>query len=437
MTEDSGLDQAVAAARARYITRNPESQKAHHAAGHVMPGGNTRSVLYNAPFPLRIISGKDSIITDADGHDYVNLLGEYTAGLFGHTHPVIRQAIDRALDQGINLSAHNYYEIRLANLVCARFPSIDKVRFTNSGTEANLMAISSARYHTGRSKVMVFSGGYHGGLLYFGHGGIPINAPFDYVIGKYNDMDEARRLIDEHGDDLACILVEPMQGSCGCIPAEPGFLQALRTLSSERKIVLLFDEVMTSRLSPGGAQELFKVIPDMTTLGKYVGGGMSFGAFGGDDEIMAIYHPSKQPGIPHAGTFNNNALTMSAGIAAMEQVFTPDVAKILNARGDVLRERLNAILDDLNLPMQFTGIGSLMNLHGTRQPIRSESDAASSDDRLKELFFLQLLENGYYIARRGFIALMLTNSDDQIEGFVRAVETVARKVRSQVEQEAA
>jgi len=424
------LDAAVDAARQRYILNNTGSARAHDEARRVMPGGNTRSVLYNAPFPLRIIRGTASIITDADDHDYINLLGEYTAGLFGHSHPAIRQAIDQALDSGINLSAHNYHEIRLATLICERFPSVDLVRFTNSGTEANLMAIASARYTTGRNKVMVFNGGYHGGLLYFGQGGIPINAPYEYILANYNDLNGTRALLDQRGHEIACILVEPMQGSAGCIPAQPGFLSMLREQATANSIVLIFDEVMTSRLSPGGAQLRYGIIPDMTTLGKYIGGGMSFGAFGGDTEIMGIYDPENSPAIPHAGTFNNNTLSMAAGVAALGEVFTPDAADGLNATGDRLRQALNAICQEYGLPMQFCGIGSLMNLHGMTGPVTCQADLAESDDRIRELVFLGLLERGIYIARRGFIALMLTHSDDELATFKRAFTEVAIEIKA-------
>ena len=423
-TADDALDLALAAARQRYIDSNPASQDAHQAASNVMPGGNTRTVLYHDPFPLRIVRGNNSTITDADGHDYLNLLGEYTAGLFGHSHPDIRHAIDRALDQGLNLSAHNLHEIALAKLVCERFRSIEKVRFTNSGTEANLMAISTARYCTGRNKVMVFNGGYHGGLLYFGHGGIPINAPFDFLLGKYNSLEHSQALIRENANDLACILVEPMMGSAGCIPADSAFLQMLRQEADQCGALLIFDEVMTSRLSGGGAQHLYNVTPDLTTLGKYIGGGMSFGAFGGRTEILSIYDPSTHPGIPHAGTFNNNTLSMAAGCTALGQVFTPACADALTRRGDQLRQDLNQIAGQLKVPVQLTGLGSLMNLHTQSNPVRCPEDLRFSDDRIKELIFLDLLDAGVYIARRGFIALMLSVTDQELKNFRQAFEQV-------------
>ena len=418
------LDAALANARARYVADNPASEEAHHQARRFMPGGNTRTILYHDPFPLRVVSGHGARITDADGHEYLNLLGEYTAGLFGHSHPVIRAAIDSALDGGINLSAHNTHEIRLAELVCGRFPSIERVRFTNSGTEANLMAIATARHHTGRGRVMVMHGGYHGGLLYFGDGGIPINAPYDFVLGRFNRIDATRELIRGNAGDLACVLVEPMMGSAGCLPADPDFLCMLREETRNAGTILIFDEVMTSRLSPGGAQQHYDVLPDLTTLGKYIGGGMSFGAFGGPSEIMAMYDPGRPNAMPHAGTFNNNTLSMAAGAAAMGEVFTPLAATALNARGDALRRRLNAMAEECGAPVHLTGIGSLMNLHGCRTEIRDPQDLDASDDRIKQLVFLDLLERGFYIARRGFVALMLPHTDEDLEAFSETMEDI-------------
>ena len=418
------LDAALAEARARYVARNPASEAAHQQARRFMPGGNTRTVLFHDPFPLRVVSGHGARIVDADGHEYLNLLGEYTAGLFGHSHPVIRAAIDRALDGGINLSAHNPHEVRLAELVCGRFPSIDSVRFTNSGTEANLMAIATARHHTGREKVMVMHGGYHGGLLYFGGGGIPINAPYEFVLGRFNRTDATRKLIRSHAGDLACVLVEPMLGSAGCLPPEPDFLGMLREETRQADILLIFDEVMTSRLSPGGAQQRYDVLPDLTTLGKYIGGGMSFGAFGGAREIMAMFDPERPNALPHAGTFNNNTLSMAAGVAAMGEVFTPEAASALNARGDTLRQRLNAMSEQFDSPVHFTGAGSLMNLHGCRTQVRTPEELDASDDRVRQLVFLELLERGFYLARRGFIALMLPLTDEDLVAFSDAFEDI-------------
>jgi len=417
MPINSSLDAALAEARERYIGANPASLAAHVEAMAAMPGGNTRTVLFHTPFPLAMARGQGCRLWDVDGHEYVDLLGEYTAGLYGHSNPVIRAALDAALDRGWNLGAHGTMEARLARLIVDRFPGIALVRFTNSGTEANLMAVATAIAVTKRSKVLVFDGGYHGGVLYFGGGGIPINAPHQWVLGQYNDAADAGALARAHAGELACILVEPMLGSGGCIPAEPAFLEALRDVATETGAILIFDEVMTSRMSAGGQQARLGITPDMTTLGKYIGGGMSFGAFGGRRDIMDRYDPRRADALPHAGTFNNNVLTMAAGVAGLTEIFTPAAADALFARGETLRARLNS----LSPSMQWTGLGSLLTAHFHPGPIRSAADIAGADPGLRELFHLDMLDRGFYLARRGMIALSLEVGNAEVDAFAAGV----------------
>lgn len=414
---NSTVDAALIEARERYVGANAASLAAHVEAAAAMPGGNTRTVLFHTPFPLAMARGQGCRLWDVDGHEYVDLLGEYTAGLYGHSNPVIRAALDAALDRGWNLGAHGTMEARLARLIVDRFPSLDLVRFTNSGTEANLMAIATAIATTNRPKVMVFDGSYHGGVLYFGGGGIPINAPHQWVLGQYNDPAGAAALARAHAGDLACILVEPMLGSGGCIPADPAFLKALRDVATETGAVLIFDEVMTSRMSAGGQQARLGITPDMTTLGKYIGGGMSFGAFGGRRDIMDRYDPRRADALPHAGTFNNNVLTMAAGVAGLTQIFTPEAADALFARGEALRARLNA----LSPALRWTGLGSLLTAHFHHGPIRRPSDLAGADPGLRELFHLDMLDRGFYLARRGMIALSLEVGQAELDAFTAAV----------------
>jgi glutamate-1-semialdehyde 2,1-aminomutase len=420
VSQSAPLDQALAEARAAFVARNPLSREVHERATQVMPGGNTRSVLFYEPFPLAMASGESFRLRDADGHSYVDLLGEFTAGLYGHSNPEIHAAILAALDTGISLGGHNLLEPALARMICARFPSMDMLRFTNSGTEANLLALALAKFHTGRETIVVFFGGYHGGVLTFAGGGSPINVPHDFVVAPYNDTDEAVRLIRAQGENLAAVLIEPMIGAGGCIPAEPAFLAALRETTEEVGALLIFDEVMTSRLSAGGRQKLLGLRPDLTTIGKYFGGGMSFGAFGGRAEVMAHFDPRRKDALPHAGTFNNNMLTMSAGIAGLTKLFTPEAADALTARGDALRERLNALCRAEGAAMQFTGLGSLMSVHFTKRAIRCPADTAA-DPRLRDLFFFDMVEAGFYLARRGFIALMLPLGEAEFSGFTDAV----------------
>jgi glutamate-1-semialdehyde 2,1-aminomutase len=417
------LPAALSEARERYIAANPKSLAAHVEATAAMPGGNTRTVLFHAPFPLAMARGERQMLWDEDGHQYTDLLGEYTAGLYGHSNPIIRAALDAALDRGWNLGGHGVMEAKLSRAIADRFPGVDMLRFTNSGTEANLLAIATAIAVTGRRKVMVMEGGYHGGILYFGGGGIPINAPHQWLLTPYNEPDAAVALAEANAADLACIIVEPMLGSGGCIPAQPTFLQALRDVSTRTGAILIFDEVMTSRMSAGGMQQRLGITPDMTTLGKYIGGGMSFGAFGGRADIMERYDPRRPDAIPHAGTFNNNVLTMAAGHAGLTRIFTPNAAEALFARGESLRARLNEVSHGL---MQWTGIGSMACVHFQAGAIERPMPASSTENDLRELFFFDMLARGFYIARRGMVALSLEVTDTDLDRFVAAVAEFAQ-----------
>jgi glutamate-1-semialdehyde 2,1-aminomutase len=413
------LDALVSEARGTYASAHPRSREWSDRAARVMPGGNTRTVLHFDPFPIRVTQAEGKYLHDAEGHRYVDLLGNYTAGLFGHSPVDITDAIHKAVDRGIAYGAVHEEEVRLAELIVARFPSIEQVRFTNSGTEANLMAIATALHHTGRSGVLVFDGGYHGGVLTFGSKGREVNVPHRWSIARFNDLESCERLMSEPGNDIGCVVVEPMQGSSGCIPAEPGFLAGLRELCDRHGAVLVFDEVMTSRLSPGGFQQLTGVLPDMTTLGKYLAGGMTFGAFGGQRSIMAAYDPANGGSLAHAGTFNNNVVSMAAGVAAIGEALDDERLVALNARGDRLRAGLDEVLAPVG--MCATGIGSILTVHPVPGPVCSVDDLAGGDERLRELWFFASLAAGYYVARRGFIALSLEITDGDVERYVAAV----------------
>jgi glutamate-1-semialdehyde 2,1-aminomutase len=419
---EASIPLALEAAREEFRRANPASEKLHREAARHLPGGNTRTVLFHAPFPLRFVRAEGCRLWDADGHEYVDFLSEYTAGVYGHSHPVIREAVDEAFSFGVNVGGHTPLEMRFAEAVRSRFENIELVRFTNSGTEANLMALVTARVFTRREKVMVFSGAYHGGVLSFHHGGIPINVPFPYVVAPYNDTAATLGLIERHGDDLAAILVEPMMGAGGCVPARADFLRSLRESATRCGALLVFDEVMTSRLAPGGLSAVHRIRPDLTTLGKYIGGGMSFGGFGGRAEVMRLYDPSLPGAMPHAGTFNNNTLTMTAGYAGLTKAFTPEAQIAMNDRGDRLRDRLNRLSRRAARAMQFTGIGSMMSVHFAEGEIANEADVDRANPEMKELFFFDLLAQGVYVARRGGIVLSLVTFDAECDRLVGAVE---------------
>jgi glutamate-1-semialdehyde 2,1-aminomutase len=410
------FDEALTAAKAHYAERRPASGAEWRSAARVMPGGNTRTILYFDPFPVCMTSGSGCHLADVDGIRYVDLLGEYTAGIYGHSNPVIQGAVIEALRNGLSLSAHNPAEVRLASLICARYPSIERVRFTNSGTEANLLAIATAAAFTRRERVLVFEGAYHGSLLKFGEPRSPINVPHRFIVAPYNDIAAARAAIREHSQHLAGILVEPMLGAGGCIPGDPVFLAALAEEARAVGALLIFDEIQTARLSTGGRQALLGITPDLTTLGKYHGGGLSFGAFGGRAQLMSLYDPRNPAALSHAGTFNNNVLSMAAGHAGLSKVLTAEALDGLNGRGDRLRARLNDLLAGIDARFNLTGLGSLMNFHCAAEPACASAGLS--------LLFFDLLERGYYIAPRGFIALSLPVDDATLDAFVDAVREV-------------
>lgn len=413
----SAFEHLVAPAHERYSTLRPRSLELWERARAVLPGGSTRSVLDIAPFPFRIDHASGSRIVDVDGHEYVDFLGDYSAGLLGHDPSPVAAAVHAALDRGWSFGGVHVDEIRFAEAIVNRFPAIDMVRFTNSGTEACLMAIQLARHHTGRDRIVVMDQAYHGGLLYFGHGGEALLAPFDFSRITFNDVDG----LDAIDDTVAAVVVEPMMGGAGCIPATREFLTALRARCDATGALLVFDEVMTSRMSAGGVQARLGVHPDLTTLGKYLAGGMTFGAFGGRADVMAAFDPAAGGTLTHGGTFNNNVVTMAAGAAATGELLTADVLDALYERGERLRDRIATVLAASGLPLSIAGMGSLMTIHTVAGPVTSPSDLAGADPHLKQVLLHEMLHRGVYLAARGYMALSAAITDDDCDRFVAAL----------------
>lgn len=419
---EAELREVLVETERRFAASNPISHARYLDALSVMPGGNTRTSLYYSPFPVTFASGEGQFLTDVDGHRYLDFLGEYSAGLYGHSEPVVLAAVRRAVDEGLSYGGPNQYEVELARELTRRFPSVELLRFTNSGTEANLFAIGAARSFTGRTAVLAFENGYHGGVLSF-RGAAPLNAPYPYVVCGYNDVTGTVAAIEAHRDELAAVILEPMLGGGGAVPATPGFVRAIRETTERLGIVFILDEVMTSRLAPGGLQERLGVVPDLTTFGKYLGAGFSFGAFGGARRFMERFDPSVPGGLSHPGTFNNNTVTMAAGLAGLREVFTRERAVELNARGDRLRDRLNAAFAEVGVAAQSTGVGSILGIHFQRTPIASGGDIEPADEK-RALLHLELMMRGCYIARRGYLALSLPVTDGDVDTLVDAVRDV-------------
>jgi glutamate-1-semialdehyde 2,1-aminomutase len=418
---------ALTKARIDYTDRNVESRRLHLSAREVLPGGNTRTLFYHPPFPLTFVSGHDSVLVDADGHEYIDLLGDYTAGLLGHSDRRARDAAMAALDVNMSVGGIHPAEQQLARLMCERF-DLDLVRFTNSGSEANLMAMTAARMYTGRTKIMVMYGAYHGGLMYFGSGPAAWNVPFPIVVGRFNDLDACKALIAEHASDLAAVLVEPLLGSAGCVPADPAFLRGLADAAQAVGAVAIMDEVMSSRLGPKGLSVQCGVESDLKTYGKYIAGGFSFGAFGGTAEVMGIFDNTHPAHVPHAGTFNNNITSMAAGAEVLAHVYTAEVAAAFTERGDELRENIAQVLARFPLPLCVSGSGTMMAIHARAQRPTDGESAADKDPELQEMLFLGLLRRGIYIAPRGMINLSLPVTDDQLATFLGALDDFCQEL---------
>lgn len=395
------LQDAIQRLRRDFAAHNPCSEAAALEARAVLPGGSTRSVLFYEPFPLTMSSGHGSKVTDLDGHTYTDFVGEFSAGLYGHSDPHIRQAVVEALDGGVVLAAPNKYEAKLAEAIKHRFPSLELLRFCNSGTEANILAIVTAQRFTQRRKLMVFDGAYHGGVLVFANGGSPLNLPFDYIVAPYNDAEAASALVRQNAADLAAVIVEPILGAAGNIPGHREFLQVLRNETEAAGALLIFDEVKTSRCGAGGKQGQLGVRPDLTTLGKYIGGGLPTGVFGGRADIMEAYNPYRADALRHAGTFNNNVCSMAAGLAGFTKVFTAGRAESFHHESEMMRQGLSAVVEGKGVPLQFCGEGSLFTMHlGNKAPQKAR-DVSPLSRQVGLLFHMYGLLNGVAIAGRG------------------------------------
>lgn len=416
-------------AETRYLAANPRSAKLNSEARDNLPGGNTRTTVHFSPYPLYIAKGEGSRLTDADGHAYIDFINEFTAGVFGHSNALIAETISQTIAQGLNFGAPTEHEVKLSSELRKRFPAMELLRFCNSGTEANLLAMATARAVSGKDAILIFNGAYHGSIFYFSHGPSPLNMPFPIVTSTFNDPERAVSDIAKHASRIAAVVVEPMQGGAGALPATAEFITALREATERHGVLLIFDEVMTSRVFFGGMQAHFCVKPDLVTLGKYIAGGLTIGAFGGRADIMRRFDPSKPDAFPHGGTFNNNVVAMATGYKALTKLLTREASDRMNALGDRLRVKLNNLASKHALPMVATGFGSIFGIHfheGTPRNIDDLDLGEKPRQRevadLKKLYHLDMIDSGIYISRRIMGNLSLETTEAETDTLVAAVD---------------
>jgi len=410
----------------------------------VMPGGTTRTTTYFDPYPLFIERGEGCRIWDADGTERIDMLGNYTAMILGHAHPKVVEAIRRQAARGTAFAAANAIEGELAEIICEQVPSVDLVRFCNSGTEATMFAMRLARAFTGRARIARIEGGYHGThdhaevsthpdpaeagpadrpLARPDSIGTPAWALEQTVVLPFNDPDAAELILREEGADVAAVILEPIIGAGGVIAATTEFLERLRRVTRELGMLLIFDEVISLRVGPGGAQKLYGVTPDLTTMGKIIGGGLPVAAFGGRADVMDLLDPRRQPNLAQGGTYNGNPLGMAAGVAAMREL-TPDVYQDLNRKGVRVKDQLSEVFASHGVAAQVNGVGSLLAIHFTATPVTDYRSKATADERITRDFFLGLVNHGVLMAPRAMGAISTPMGEEEIQSFVDAVDAV-------------
>lgn len=419
------------------VTRSTEL---FERACNVMPGGNTRTSVWHSPHPPYAAAGKGCRLKDVDGNTYLDFLNNYTSMIHGHAHPVIAEAVRKQLEIGTCFAMPTESEIELAEVLCDRAPGFERIRFTNSGSEAVMMALKAARAHTGKPKIAKCEGAYHGSYDFaevsldsapesWGNAdpnsvaysaGTPRSVLDEVIIIPFNRADESEKILAAHADELACVLVDPMPNRAGLMPATTEYLEMLRQFTRDNDMLLVFDEVISFRLGHGGAQGEFGVTPDLTSLAKIIGGGFPIGAVAGDAEVMAVFDPRQgKPLAPHGGTFNANPISMVAGKTAMEML-TPEEFDRLNRLGQRARDGVAKAFDDAGVDGQVTGAGSLLRIHMTNVPLidyRSARATAAQSAALASVVDY-MHSNGVLMAETGLCALSTPMGEAEIDEFL-------------------
>lgn len=418
-----------------------KSEQLFQQAQNTIPGGvnsPVRAFKSVGGTPVFIDSTNGAYLYDVDGKKYIDYIGSWGPMLLGHNHPAIREAVIKAAEKGLSFGAPCPAEITMAETICELVPSMEMVRMVSSGTEATMSAIRLARGFTGRNSILKFEGCYHGHadslLVKAGSGALTLGVPnspgvpADFakytLTAEFNNLEQVKEIFAEQGADLACIIVEPVAGNMNCIPPAQGFLEGLRALCDQYGAVLIFDEVMTGfRVALGGAQAYYNVKPDLTTLGKIIGGGMPVGAFGGRRDIMQ--HIAPLGGVYQAGTLSGNPIAMAAGLAALTEIRKPGVYDVLTAKTTQLIEGLAAAAKEVGIPLATTQVGGMFGVFFSKEAnITNYQQATQCDIAAFKRFFHLMLDQGVYLAPSAYEAgfLSIAHSDDDLAYTIAAAK---------------
>lgn len=409
------------------------SQELFEESKKIIPGGVSSPVRAFKPYPFFVAKGEGSHIYDVDGNNYIDHCLAYGPLILGHADKTVVSDLTNQLSMGTAYGAPTENEIKLSREVINRIPSAEMVRFTNSGTEATMSAIRVARGFTKRDKIVKFEGAYHGAhdycLVKGGSGaaclpdslGIPVDTTKNTLTVPFNDEEALTELIEKEGENIACIIMEVVMGNIGCVEPKDGYLEFLRKITEENGIVLIFDEVITGfRLATGGAQEYYGVTPDMTTLGKIVGGGLPMGAFCGKKEIMELVAPNGP--VYQAGTFSGNPISVQAGLSTLKQL-NKDFYTSLNKKGEFLRSNIRDIVDELSLEIFPVGLGSMFQIYFNPNEVTNYAEAQESDSERFLVYFRQLLKEGVFIPPSQFECNFISSAHEteDLEKTVNAI----------------
>ncbi len=433
--------------RRRLDMKRDKSKILFEEAKKYMPGGvnsPVRAFKSVGGEPFFVERGKGSRIYDVDGNEYIDYVCSWGPLILGHAHPEVIEFVKEVSEKGTSFGIPNPLEVELAKAVVEAVPSIEKVRFVNSGTEATMSAIRLARGYTGRDKVVKFEGCYHGHVDYLlaragsgvltlsipGTPGVPEDFVSHTLLCEFNNKEAVKKLFEEYGKEIACVIVEPVMGNAGVIPPEEGFLEFLREITEEYHSLLIFDEVITGfRVSYGGAQEYFGVIPDLTCLGKIIGGGFPVGAYGGKKEIME--HIAPDGPVYQAGTLSGNPVAMAAGLKTLEILKRDNPYPELEKKAKRLGEEARKIFERKGIPVTVNSIASMSSIFfNNGKPVKSFKDAASSDTQLYAKFFWEMLERGIYFAPSQFEAAFVStaHTEEDIDRTLEAIEEFAQSL---------
>jgi glutamate-1-semialdehyde 2,1-aminomutase len=390
--------------------RTPRSAEHAAAAARVMPGGDTRAAGHHPPYQLTLVRGEGPWLTDVDGHRYLDLIGNFTSLVHGNAYPPIIAAARKAMEEGTNWPARNVHAVALAEEIVARVPSVEQLRFTNSGSEATMVAVEIARVATGRRLVLMARYGYHGSAPHFEVGTHGHEGP-ETLVATFGDAAEFAAILAERGDEIAAVILEPVMGSGGLLAASRDFLVSVQEAAQAAGAILVLDEVITLRLSIGGAQQVLGVRPDLTAMGKIIGGGFPVGAVGGREELLALCDPSR-PRLFHSGTFNGNPVTTAAGLVSLQHLDHDQIDR-MGARAAGLEDVLAKAAADAGLPLSVRRAGSMLQLFFSPAP--PAATPLRTDGELITAFHLAALNHGVFLAPRGLLALSTVLDDGLLE----------------------